>query len=205
MRSVLVSLHPLSGRSRRRRRRKPLLWPFAGFYPLRTGFPCRSIDGFSIGSPTPSPPPVGRWNNSLARRHFFPSPREGIKGWAIENHRLLQERAPTYTARTARLIHPHRRSIEDLRTPITDLQPGTSFAPAPTTLPNERTSFPRRLPSFPRDRPSFARDDLSSQRDDPSLRPADTSIRFVPATCPSVPTSIASVRTMITNHVAKGQ
>jgi hypothetical protein len=29
----------------------------------------------------------------LVRRHFFPSPREGIEGWAIENHRLIQQSA----------------------------------------------------------------------------------------------------------------
>ena len=37
-----------------------------------------------IGSPTPSPPPVGRGNKLLDSRYFFPSQREGIEGWARE-------------------------------------------------------------------------------------------------------------------------
>ena len=39
-------------------------------------------------SPTPSPPPVGRGNKLLDSRYFFPSQREGIEGWAIENRRI---------------------------------------------------------------------------------------------------------------------
>ncbi|MBA2593820.1 MAG: nucleotidyl transferase AbiEii/AbiGii toxin family protein, partial [Gammaproteobacteria bacterium] len=36
----------------------------------------------------PSPPPVGRGNKLLNSRYFFPSQREGIEGWAIENRCL---------------------------------------------------------------------------------------------------------------------
>jgi hypothetical protein len=177
----VVSRHPVSGRSRRRRRRKPLLWPFAEFYPLRTGFPCRSIDGFSSRSPTPLPPPVGRCNNSLARRYFFPSPRRGLRGGRSKiivsfkrerAEKLIVTRIPRERRAS---FAPHQRSIEDLRTPT-------------RISSRRRHSHPRRRRyrtcgrRSPGELPSLPREDTLSRCDDPSLRRANTAIRRVPAT-----------------------
>ena len=94
LRSAVVSRHPLFGNRAGGRAGSSSCGHSLGFTHCGQDFRVGASTASLLDRPPPRPLPLGGGITHWPADNFFPSPREGIEGWAIENHRLRQESAP---------------------------------------------------------------------------------------------------------------